>query len=44
VTAMDMNDLSNFEDAIIKDIEDTITSTDAKVAIIDNLDISLFAG
>jgi hypothetical protein len=35
--AMDTNDLSNFEDAIIKDIEDTITSTDAKVAIIDNL-------
>jgi uncharacterized protein YerC len=35
--SMDMNDLSNFEDAIIKDIEDTITSTDAKVAIIDNL-------
>jgi predicted ATP-dependent serine protease len=35
--AMDMNDLSNFEDAIIKDIEDTITSTGAKVAIIDNL-------
>ena len=34
---MDMNDLSNFEDAIIKDIEDTLTSTGAKVAIIDNL-------
>jgi hypothetical protein len=28
--SMDMSDLSNFEDAIIKDIEDTITSTDAK--------------
>jgi KaiC/GvpD/RAD55 family RecA-like ATPase/uncharacterized protein YerC len=35
--AMDMSDLSNFEDAIIKDIEETIVSTDAKIAIIDNL-------
>jgi hypothetical protein len=42
--AMDMNDLSNFEDAIIKDIEDTITSTGAKVAIIDNLTYLMFAG